>query len=88
MFRRSVVPWIVSLCPFLRRSQSKALAELVMGAMSARRISQADIGRSMRTPTLAKYNIKRVGRFVSNDRVVVAEGCRGLVRLAAKSSGR
>jgi hypothetical protein len=59
-----------------------------MGAMSARRVSQADIGRSMRTQTLAKYNIKRVGRFVSNDRVNIAEGCRGLIALAAKAAGR
>ena len=88
MFRRSVVPWIVSLCPLLRRSQSKTLAELVMGAMSARRVSQADIGRSLRTEALPKHSIKRVSRFVGNNRVCIAEGCRGLVRLAAKSSGR
>ena len=59
-----------------------------MGAMSARRISQADIGKSMRTPALAKHSIKRVSRFVGNNRVCIAEGCRGLVALAAKSSGR
>ena len=88
MFHRSVVPWIVSLCPLLRRSQAKTLAELAIGAMRARRISQADIGRSLRTEALPKHSIKRVSRFVRNNRVNLAEGCRGLVALAAKASGR
>ena len=88
MFYRSVVPWIVSLCPLLRRSQAKTLAELAIGAMRARRISQADIGRSVRTDALPKHSIKRVSRFVRNNRVDLAEGCRGLVALAAKASGK
>lgn len=87
MFRRSVLAWIVSLCPVLRRSQSKALAEIVFGAMKCRRVSQADIGRSMETGTTPKHNIKRVSRFVGNARVNIPEGCRGLVRIAAKASG-
>jgi len=58
-----------------------------MGAMSTRRVSQADIGRSLRTKALPKHSIKRVSRFVGNNRVVVSEGCRGLVKLAAKAAG-
>lgn len=87
MFRRSVLAWIVNLCPLLRLSQSKALAQIVFGAMRCRRVTQADIGRSMETGTAAKHNIKRVSRFVTNERVNVAEGCRGLARIAAKASG-
>ena len=88
MFRRSVVAWVVNLCPLLRLSQAKALAQIVFGAMKCRRVSQADIGRAMETGTTPKHNIKRVSRFVGNGRVNIAEGCRGLIALAAKSSGR
>jgi len=87
VFRRSVLAWIVNLCPVLRRSQAKALAQIVFGAMRCRRVSQADIGREMETATTPKHNIKRVSRFVGNGRVNIAEGCRGLVRIAAKASG-
>jgi len=55
--------------------------------MQCRRISQADIGRAMETGTVAKHNIKRVSRFVTNHHVNIAEGCRGLIRIAANSSG-
>ena len=87
MFRRSVIAWIVNLCPLLRRSQSKALAQIVFGALKCRRVCQADIGRSMETGTMSKHNIKRVSRFIGNKRVNVAKGCRGLVRIAARASG-
>jgi len=88
VFRRSVIAWIVNLCPLLRRSQAKALAAISWGTMKCRRVSQADIGRAMETDTIVKHNIKRVSRFVRNNRVAMPEGCRGLVRLAAKASGR
>jgi hypothetical protein len=66
---------------------SKALAQIVFGTMKCRRVSQADIGRAMETDTVPKYNIKRVSRFITNKRVNVAKGCRGLARIAAKASG-
>ena len=88
VFRRSVVAWVVNACSLLRLSQSKALAQIVFGSMGCRRVSQADIGRAMETGTTPKHNIKRVSRFVGNKRVNVAKGCRGLVRIAAKASGK
>jgi hypothetical protein len=87
VFTRSVVAWIVNACCILRRSQAKTLAQIVKGAMRCRRVSQADIGRAMETGTVAKHNIKRVSRFVTNNHVNIAEGCRGLIRIAANSSG-
>ncbi len=42
----------------------------------------------METDTVAKHNIKRVSRFVTNNHVNIAKGCRGLVRIAAKASGK
>jgi hypothetical protein len=104
VFRRSVVAWVVNACSLLRLSQAKALAQIVFGAMGCRRVSQADIharwggpnarrsltsgGRAMDTDTKVKYNIKRVSRFVRNTRVNIAKGCRGLVHIAAKASGK
>ena len=88
MFHRSVVAWVVNLCPLLRRSQAKALAAISWGAMNCRRVSQADVGRAMETDTVAKHNIKRVSRFVRNSRVDMAEGCRGLVTFSAKTASR
>jgi len=85
VLHRSIVAWIVGVCSVLRRSQAKALAEIAWGAMRCRRASQADIGRAMETGTVTKHNIKRTSRFVSNNRVDIAEGCRGLVGLAAKA---
>jgi len=87
LFHRSVAAWVIGLCKGLRLSQSKALAELVFGAMRSRRISLADIGRSMATDALTKSRIKRVDRFLGNRRVRVAEGMRALVKLAAKAAG-
>jgi len=88
VFHRSVVAWVVNACSLFRLSQAKALAQIVFGAMRCRRVSQADIGRMMETDTTAKYNIRRVSRFVRNRRVSIAEGCRGLVAIAAKAAGR
>ena len=78
---------VVTLCTGLRGSQRKTLSHLVVGAMRCRRASLADIGRAMCTGTVAKHNIKRVWRFVSNAGVQVVEGARALVVLAAKAAG-
>ena len=87
MFYRSVRSWIVNACTGLRLSQRKTLAQLVFGAMHCRRASLADIGRSLGTKALAKHSIKRVYRFLKNQRVEVAEGARALIHLAARAAG-
>lgn len=88
MFRKSIIAWLVAACTSLRLSQRKTLGELVFGAMRCRRVSEADIGRSLETKALAKHCIKRVYRFLNNHRVEAADGCRALARLAARASGR
>jgi len=55
--------------------------------MRCRRVSLADIGRSLGTKALAKHSIKRVYRFLKNRRVEVAEGARALIHLAARAAG-
>jgi len=85
VLHRSVVAWTVGVCSVRRCSQAKASAGTTRAAMRGRRASQADIGRAMETGTVTKYNIKRTSRFISNNRVDIAEGRRGLVGLAAKA---
>lgn len=87
MYYSSIVSWIVRKCTDFRRSQRKTLADLVVGAMRCRRVSLADIGRSMHAKTTPKHCIKRVWRFLRNPRVLAADGARTLLTLAAKASG-
>jgi len=87
VFYRSVLSWIVNSCSGLRLSQRKTLAQLVFGAMCCRRASLADIGRSLRSRALPKHSIKRVYRFLKNQRVELAEGARVLLHLAARAAG-
>jgi hypothetical protein len=81
-----IVGWIVNACTKIRRSQAKTLAEVVVGAMRCRRASLADVGRAMRGKALAKHKIKRVWRFVKNERVEVAEAAQALIVIAAKAA--
>lgn len=82
-----VTAWVVRFCTGLRLSQRKTLGELVFGAMRCRRVSIADIGRSMATETTAKHRIKRLWRFLTNPRIEVVEGARALACLAARAAG-
>ena len=78
------VAWVLSLCTDLRLSQAKTLADLVAAAMQVGRVSLAAIGRKLTGPVAAKHRIKRTWRFCANDRVVVSDAMRGLVRRLCK----
>jgi len=78
MDRREATDWVLRTCRrYLRLSQAKTLSECVPAAMGAGRASLAAIGRRMTGPKLAKGRIKRVWRFVSNHRILVAEAMGG-----------
>jgi hypothetical protein len=76
MNAHSIVRWVVSVCTWFRLSQRKTLGELVFGAMRCRRVSIAEIGRSLNSRALTKHSIKRVYRFLKNTRVEAAEAAR------------
>jgi predicted small integral membrane protein len=85
MQRMDAITWVLTTCaPYLRLSQAKTLSELVGAAMRVGRVSLAAIGRAMTGPKQAKHRIKRVWRFVSNPRVVVAEAMEGVIIGLAK----
>lgn len=54
MLHATIVNWIVGLCTCLRVSQRKTVGELVFGAMQCRRVSIAEIGRSLKSRALPK----------------------------------
>jgi hypothetical protein len=47
----------------------KMLGVFVFGILMSRRIGVAAIGRGMRTKTSAKHNIKRLARYLANDKI-------------------
>ena len=81
MDRKEAMRWVRSVCAHdLRRSQAKTLSYLVVGAMFAVRISLASIGRGMSGRTRAKHKIKRVDRFLGNERIESSDAMGGLIR--------
>jgi hypothetical protein len=75
-----VVAWVLSVCTDLRKSQAKTLGALTAAALHVGRVSLAAIGRKLTGPAACKHRIKRTWRFCANQRVVVADAMRGLVR--------
>lgn len=61
--------FLVSQMQGIRKSQIKTLAALVFGLFTAENISIAAIGRAMKNLVKPKNNIKRVDRFLGNDRI-------------------
>lgn len=70
MDRKDAIAWMLSACAMhLRQSQAKTLLVLVHAAVRCPRISLASIGRAMSGPAKVKHRIKRVWRFIANQRV-------------------
>lgn len=84
MDRMEAITWVLSVCGDLRLSQAKTLSELTAAAMQVGRVSLAAIGRKLTGGTLAKHRIKRTWRFVANQRVVISDTMRGVVRHLVK----
>jgi hypothetical protein len=80
MNQLQAIAWVLSLCTDLRKSQAKTLADLTAAALRVGRVSLAALGRQLAGPTACKHRIKRTWRFCANQRVVVADAMRGLVR--------
>lgn len=78
--------FVQSICFCLRLSQAKTLSVLVPAAMSMERASLAQLGRTLaiNCDIAVKHCIKRVDRFIGNDRIEPTEAMRGLVQWLAK----
>lgn len=86
MKRQQVIRFISSVCLYLRLSQAKTLSELVAAAMTLSRASLAELGRSIscQNGVTTKHCIKRVDRFIGNQRIEPIEAMRGIVQWLAK----
>ena len=87
MKTQQISRFVVSVCSCLRLSQAKTLSVLVPAAMALERASLAQLGRilAVNCGVAVKHCIKRVDRFVGNDRIEPTEAMRGLVQWLAKS---
>ena len=86
MKRQDVSEFVCSVCCSLRRSQAKTLSVLVPAAMTLARASLAQLGRALagQSEGTTKHCIKRVDRFVGNDRIEPTEAMRGIVQWLAQ----
>ena len=76
MDRTEAVAWVLSICVgVLRKSQAKTLSELVAATVGVTRCTLAGIGRELAAAQdrAAKHAIKRVWRFVVNQRIEPVE---------------
>jgi hypothetical protein len=84
MQRHLILAWVLSVCVALRKSQAKTLAELVAAAIPTPRATLANLGRAMAGTARCKHKIKRVGRFIANKRVIVADAMTGVIARFAR----
>ena len=71
--------WILRSFISIRRSQRNSLAAISIGALKARRAGLYEIGRAMQPQAMLKHRVKRVWRFLKNDRIDLAAAQRDLV---------
>jgi hypothetical protein len=81
MVRTDAMRWLLSACAvYLRPSQAKTLVTLARAATRCTRISLANLGRGVAPTTTVKHRIKRVWRFIANDRVEPTLAVSGVVQ--------
>jgi hypothetical protein len=87
MKTQQISHFVQSVCSCLRLSQAKTLSALVPAAMCMERASLAQLGRALAVNCgiAVKHCIKRVDRFIGNERIEPTEAMRGLVQWLAKS---
>jgi len=90
MPRKDVCRWILYFMQHLHQTQAKTLADLVTAAVKVRLVSLAEIGRHLghQTSIAAKHGIKRVDRFLANDRIEPTLAMTGVIRWLSRPSGR
>jgi len=90
MKRQQAIEFILSVCSYLRLSQAKTLSQLVAAAATIVRASLAEMGRALsyQNNIAAKHCIKRIDRFIGNQRVEPIEAMRGIVEWLSKPRKR
>lgn len=90
MKRNQTISFICSVCSYLRLSQAKTLSQLVAAAMTITRASLSEIGRALsyQNHIATKHCIKRIDRFIGNQRVEPIEAMRGIVEWLSRPRKR
>jgi hypothetical protein len=66
---RKIMKWFDRNLQGVRRSRRKTLAHVVAGAMKMKGVGVLALGRAMDGPAIAKHRIKRVDRFLANEKL-------------------
>jgi hypothetical protein len=64
-----ILSWLLANVEGMVRSRAKTLAAITAGAMRMQGTGVLALGRAMQGPTAAKHRIKRVDRFLANEKV-------------------
>ena len=64
-----IMKWFDQNLQVVRRSRRKTLAHIAAGAMKMKGVGVLALGRAMDGPAIAKHRIKRVDRFLGNDKL-------------------
>ena len=83
-----IVTWLAENFQPIRGSRRKTLAALVASAMKMQGTGVLALGRAMDGPTFPKHRIKRVDRFLGNERMEVETVFQGLFSLLRGSQKR
>jgi len=76
----SFVKFFITWLQGFHKAQIKTLAVLVFALMRTQRLGVASIGRALPARTAEKHRIKRVDRFLGNNRIPTEKLARALVR--------
>lgn len=66
---RKIMKWFDRNLQGVRRSRRKSMAHIVAGAMKMKGVGVLALGRAMDGPVIAKHRIKRVDRFLANEKL-------------------
>jgi hypothetical protein len=83
-----ILRWTGQHVKGVRKSQAKTLSYLVVGLIESGRAGVAAIGRHLPGPAFGKHKIKRVDRFLGNERVDLAALSQALLVWATRVGGR
>lgn len=83
-----IKPRMLKILHRVHKTQVKTLCALTIGAMRGKQLGIAAIGRHIPGSAVVKYKIKRVDRFLGNDRIPLVKCWKSLVRQFIGDRGR
>ncbi len=72
----------------IRKSQRKTLSVVVYGILRGAKLGVAAMGRNMAGSALIKHKIKKMDRFLGNERISIAKGVAALIQWIVRGKSR